>query len=157
MPLVAIAAATYTPTPRTDLSLVGRGYRVHVGRGDPDDNIDSSNTWEADRHIPMHSNATSEGECGGSGRGTRVFYTPGSAQGEELAMYLKEKVDDASPGSPDSYTSSTAYDEMLYPNAKVAYLEAEFHNWTTGKNWLVDYEEWSWRIGYAVDLHLNYP
>lgn len=38
-----------------------------------------------------------------------------------------------------------------------AYLEAEFHDWWGGKNWLVDYASWSWRVGWAVDAHLDYP
>jgi hypothetical protein len=156
MPLVAIAAATYSPTPRWDLSLTGRGYRVHVGRGDPDDNVDSADAWGADRYIALHSNASGSAQCGGSGRGTRVFYKSGSAQGEELAMFLAEKVGSASPGTPDYHTTHTFY-EITQPNAKTAYLETEFHDWTTGKNWLVSYEEWSWRIGYAVDEHLGYP
>jgi len=156
MPLVAIAAATFSPTPRANLSLVGRGYRVHVGRGDPDDNVDSSNAWAADRHIALHSNASGNEQCGGVGRGTRVFYKSGSAQGEELAMFLAEKVGDASPGTPDYPATHTFY-ELLESDAKAAYLEAEFHDWTQGKNWLIDYEEWSWRIGYAVDEELGYP
>jgi N-acetylmuramoyl-L-alanine amidase len=142
-------------------SLQDRGYKVRVGKGDPDDNVERSNSWNADRHIPMHSNASGSAQCGGSGRGTRVFYYPGSTKGEDLARKLKNKVGEvcscSSPGSPDSISTNSSFYELTRTNAKTAYLEAEFHDWWGGVNWLVDYETWSWLIGFAVDEHLGYP
>ncbi len=137
-------------------SLQDRGYRVRVGKGDPDDNVDRSNAWNADRHIAMHSNASGNAQCGGSGRGTRVFYYSGSTQGQDLAGRLRTHVGASSPGEPDSISTHTFY-ELSETTAKAAYLEAEFHDWTGGANWLEDYQSWSWKVGYAVDVHLNYP
>jgi hypothetical protein len=106
----------------------------------------------------LHSNASGQDQCGGSGRGTRVFYYPGSTQGQNLSDKLRDTVGWSSPGEPDTIISQTnPFHELAFTNAKAAYLETEFHDWWGGKNWLVDYESWSWRIGYGVDLHLDYP
>lgn len=73
-------------------SLVDRGYRVRIGHGDPGNAVTRSNNWGSDRHISMHSNASGQDQCGGSGRGTRVFYYPGSTNGQDLAGALRDTV-----------------------------------------------------------------
>lgn len=141
-------------------SLWDRGYKVRVGRGDPDDNTERSNSWGSNRHIPLHSNAHSMSTgCGFSTGGTQVFYSPGSSNGQNLANKLENKVGPSSPGSGslEYVASNTGLYELNQTTMPAAYLEAEFHDWVTGKNWLKDYSSWGWRIGWAVDVHLGYP
>lgn len=89
-------------------------------------------------------------------KGTIVFYYPGSSNGQDLATKLKNKVGDVSPGTNDHIATETFY-ELANTTMPAAYLEAEFHDWTSGKNWLVDYSSWDWRVGWAVDVHFGYP
>lgn len=142
-------------------NLVERGYKVRVGQGDPDDNTRRSNNWgtKKRRHIPLHSNARGSDKCGGVGDdgGTIGFYYPGSSKGQDLAKKLKNKVGALSPGTKYENVTTASFYELKYTEMPAAYLEAEFHDWWNGKNWLQDHGSWPWRIGYAVDLHLNYP
>ena len=143
--------------------LAHRGYYVRVGAADPDDNVRRSNSFGTDRHIVFHSNgSTNDGvACQGSVGGTRSFYYRSSSgwespNGKALAEQLRLRVGANSPGAPDLKSGSLLY-ELRKTSAPAAYLEAEFHDWSPGKDWLVDYETWSWRIGWAVDMHLGYP
>lgn len=138
-------------------SLWDRGYKVRVGRGDPDDNVQHSNNWGSNRHIPLHSNAHGNDQCGASNGGTIAFYYPGSGTGEDLARALKNKVGDSSPGGANERVDTANLYELSATSMPAAYLEAEFHDWMRGKDWLVDYSSWAWRIGWAVDVHLGYP
>jgi hypothetical protein len=157
LPLVAGEAASGAGTDLKD-----RGYRVRVGRADPDENVSRSNGWGTDsmkRHISIHSNASSNPACPpGAGRGTRTFYY--SATGHDLADDLWDTIKAASPGADgtraNSVKSSSLY-ELKETDAVAAYVEAEFHDWPGGVTWLEDYDTWSWRIGWAVDVHLGYP
>lgn len=141
---------------------VDRGYKVRVGHGDPDDNVQRSNGWGAggsDRHIVLHSNAHPKSTgCGFSNGGTIVFYYPGSSNGQDLATKLKNKLGGVSPGDTFEKTESTTeLYELNQTTMPAAYVEAEYHDWVQGKNWLLDYSIWDWRIGWAVDVHLGYP
>lgn len=138
-------------------SLLDRGYRVRVGHGDPDDNIERSNRWPSDRHIALHSNAHGSAQCGATSGGTLAFYDAGRPHSVDLARKLSNKVGGDSPGGNDDAVAHGNLYELNQSNSPPAYLETEFHDWQKGKNWLVDYESWSWYLGYAVDVHLGYP
>ncbi len=142
--------------------LMNRGYYVRVGAADPDENTTRSNGWgpaSKRRHIPMHSNASSNAPCpNGGADGTRVFYC--SSGGADLAAELAYTIGASSPGSPDvtvPQPCSSAFYEIRKTTAVTAYLETEFHTWYSGTAWLTDYETWAWRVGWAVDRHLGYP
>lgn len=135
-----------------------RGYKVRVGHAGYQNNSARSNNWGSKRHIPLHSNAAGSSQCSGGGGGTITFYKPGCGLCEDLARKLKNKIGEDSAGSAYEYVASNgSLYELNNANMKAAYVEANFHTWNPGKNWLVDYESWSWRIGYGVDVHLGYP
>ena len=139
-------------------SLQDRGYKVRIRHGTLTEGVARSNGWPSDRHIPLHSNARSGSQCGYSSGGTQTFYYPGSTRGQDLARKLKNLIGEVSPGAAlESVSTRSDLYELYATSMPAAYLEAEFHDWTQGKNWLVSYPDWSWRIGYAVDLHLGYP
>jgi hypothetical protein len=138
-------------------SLRDRGYKVRVGHGDPDDNTDRSNAWDADRHIALHSNAHGSAPCGASEGGTVVFHYPGSALGQDLAQELLATVGPSSPGTQSERVDTATFHELSYTAAPAAYLEAEFHDWMAGVTWLRDFESWAFRVAAAVDAHLGYP
>lgn len=122
--------------------------------------VSDSNAWGAHIHIPIHSNAgTLNCSAGASYGGTYVVWqydhqTP-------LATRLRDSVGPSSPGTRDQIcyvTNCTPYTSLaeLNTNAQEAYLEADFHTYSLGVNWLRN-RTWQWRIGLAVDQHLGYP
>ncbi|HDH02623.1 MAG TPA: hypothetical protein ENH15_00070 [Actinobacteria bacterium] len=145
--------------------LRARGYYVRVGAADPDENVTRSNGWGSGskrRHIAIHSNANPDsGGCTSSpdDTGTKAFYW--SSSGKALAKSLLEKVGPASPGGESTTQADDLkkrnWHELTATSMVAAYLEAEFHDWSAGKNWLWAEQNWAWRIGWAVDTNLGYP
>lgn len=156
----------YDPT-APGRNLLARGYRVRIGRGTVQSAITNSNAWGADIHIPVHSNADVTGQCSrttASRFGTVVIYWSTSANGQALATQLRTTVGASSPGTSDQTCYNPGHPcttinlgELRDTSAVAAYLETEFHTWTTGYNWIYNSPTWAWRIGSGVDAHLNYP
>jgi N-acetylmuramoyl-L-alanine amidase len=131
-----------------------RGYAVRLGRADPDENTIRSNSWGANLHIAMHSNAsTSDGTtCSGTRSGTQVYWS--SSAGLDLAHKLKNALGPSSPGD-DSVIHGGFY-ELTKTHATAAYVEAAFHDRYEDTIWLTDYASWAWRIAQGVDEHLGF-
>lgn len=147
--------------------LVDRGYKVQIGTGTVSSAIANSNAWDAHAHIPIHSNAAVDFDCADtdpSRHGTVVIYANGSSSGQRLAGILEAAIDGYSPGTRDytcmnpgdPCTSFNRLGELHSTNAPSAYLEAEFHTWKTGTDWLTD-NNWQWLMGYTVDQFYGYP
>lgn len=147
--------------------LVARGYSVRLGTGVYWENKNSSNSWGADYHIPMHSNApgsTSSWDCTApynlstGASGTLLMHYPGSTGGSGLSNSLVTTIAGMSPGSgQDRAISSTCCTEITSTNAAAAYLESAFHTFNPDQDWLTTESNWGWRVGYGVDLYLGYP
>lgn len=149
----AIRATSYSQ--RSDL--LDRGYQVIIGDLTVGENIEDSNTYGANVHIPLHSNAKTE-TCTNattSGHGTNVYYT--STRGKTCATWLRDRVGALSPGTSDQVLSNSTWAELTATNAPACYLEAEFHTWNSGVTWLKNEEAWAFRIGWAVDDFFGYP
>jgi len=152
-------------------NLRARGYKVRIGRGTVQSAIDNSNAWGSTLHIPMHSNADVYNQCSRTNAasfGTVVIYWSTSSGGPNLASNLKSTVGSYSGATSPGTNDFTCYNpghpcttitlgELRYTSAVAAYMESEFHTWTTGYNWLNTSYQWAWRVGWAVDLHLGYP
>lgn len=143
--------------------LLARGYSVRVGTGTYVQNTSSSNSWGADYHIPMHSNAgtwdcTPPYDLNHGASGTYLMYYPGDTDGSGLSDELVYTIGSASPGMGfDRKESNTVFYELNSTNASAAYLESAFHTFQPDVDWLEDYSSWSWRVGWAVDRYLGYP
>lgn len=144
----------------TDLK--DRHYWIKVAWGiSASAKISDSNSWGADIHIPIHSNAQAQ-NCGAgvSYGGTDVIYQYSSQIA--FAADLKNAIGGSSPGTDDKicYTPTcsqySSLGELTQTYAKAAYLEAEFHTYSLGVTWLRN-RTWQWRIGYGVDTYLGYP
>jgi hypothetical protein len=160
----------YNPT-SSYRNLRARGYKVRIGRGTLQSAIDNSNAWGATLHIPMHSNADVAGQCSrttASRFGTVIIYWHTSSGGPNLAAKLRDTVGAYSGATSPGTNDFTCYNpghpcttitlgELRYTVAVAAYMESEFHTWTTGYNWLTQSWQWGWRVGWAVDSHLGYP
>jgi hypothetical protein len=152
-------------------NLRDRGYKVRIGNGTVSSAIANSNSWGADLHIPLHSNARDE-SCGNTT--ASVHGTWGIHEGnlfdellvEELVQWvgtIDTGLGQRSPGTNDvtcrtaDCTNFDSLGEIRETNAVSGYLELEFHTWQRGADYLANANRWSWRIAAAVDQFLDYP
>lgn len=138
-------------------SLVPRGYKVRIGQGTVGENISRSNSYGAHVHVPVHSNGADPVNCGDAdpGRfGTQVFWF--SSAGADCASHLFATLKDESPGTND-FTDRRSFSELSSTNATACYLEAEFHTWNKGTEWLKDNHLWAYRIAEGIDSYKGFP
>lgn len=121
-----IAAATATALKRC-------GFDVKVGKsGDTMQNrCSESDSFGADIHMPIHTNAYNGKVTGG----TRIFCLNSNGKGacDKVLKYLGA----ISPGTADSIKYETDLYEINVPRALTVYVECEFHDTTTGANWII--------------------
>lgn len=121
-----IAAATATALKRC-------GFDVKVGKsGDTMQNrCSESDSFGADIHMPIHTNAYNGKVTGG----TRIFCLNSNGKGacDKVLKYLGA----ISPGTADSIKYETGLYEINTPRALTVYVECEFHDTTTGANWII--------------------
>lgn len=94
--------------------------------------VTESNTWQADLHIPIHTNA-------GGGNGTVVFVYKKTAENCAKAQPIYNEVQAVTPGTidygvreyPDLY-------ELNATNAIAVYIEVDFHDNKTIAKWLIE-------------------
>ena len=122
-----IAAATATALRRC-------GFDVKVGKsGDTMQNrCSESDSFGADIHMPIHTNAYNGSYTGG----TRIFCLNSNGKGacDKVLKYLGA----ISPGTADSVRYETGLYEINVPSALTVYVECEFHDTTTGANWIIN-------------------
>ena len=122
-----IAAATATALKRC-------GFDVKVGKsGDTMQNrCSESDSFGADIHMPIHTNAYNGSYTGG----TRIFClnSNGKSACDKVLKYLGA----ISPGTADSVRYETGLYEINVPRALTIYVECEFHDTTTGANWIIN-------------------
>ena len=122
-----IAAATATALKRC-------GFDVKVGKsGDTMQNrCSESDSFGADIHMPIHTNAYNGSYTGG----TRIFClnSNGKSACDKVLKYLGA----ISPGTADSVRYETGLYEINVPSALTVYVECEFHDTTTGANWIIN-------------------
>ena len=148
--------------------LLDRQYKVQIGTTTYQNAVANSNSWVADIHLVLHSNAipNATGTCAsrtGGNRGTNVIYHQNSSAGADLSQRTVDQVGPFSPGTNDykckQTDGCTRYDslfELSATNATAAYSETEFHDWGAGVQFLRR-TNWQTRFGEAIDGHLGYP
>lgn len=122
-----IAAAAATALKRC-------GFDVKVGKsGDTMQNrCSESDSFGADIHMPIHTNAYNGKVTGG----TRIFClnSNGKSACDKVLKYLGA----ISPGTADSIKYETGLYEINVPRALTVYVECEFHDTATGANWIIN-------------------
>lgn len=102
----------------------GQGYK---------ENVDESNAWGADLHIPIHTNA-------GGGAGTVVFVHGGTAKQMQYAKPIYDEVQAASPGTTDyGVRVNSGLYELGYTTATAVYIECEFHDRADLAAWIIEH------------------
>ena len=102
----------------------GQGYK---------ENVDESNAWGADLHIPIHTNA-------GGGAGTVVFVHGGTAKQMQYAKPIYDEVQAASPGTTDyGVRVNSGLHELGYTTGTAVYVECEFHDRADLAAWIIEH------------------
>lgn len=153
-----IQAATYGAGARENF--LERGYIVVIGNGTVRENISNSNGRDIAVHMPVHSNAFGRGlRCASNDRS--LFGTEGLYRYDRqrrCSSTIVSRIGPESPGTDDRIVPRTDLGELNEVNAVSCYLEAEYHIWGRGVNWLRDSDDWaSYLLGFVVDDFLDYP
>ena len=122
-----IAAATATALKRC-------GFEVKVGKsGDTMQNrCTESDSFGADIHMPIHTNAYNGSYTGG----TRIFCL--NSGGKKACNSVLKYLGAISPGTADSVRYETGLYEINVPKALTVYVECEFHDTSTGASWIIN-------------------
>ena len=94
--------------------------------------IAESNTWGADLHIPIHTNA-------GGGQGTVVFVYNKNTTNMKFAEPIYREVQAVTPGGIDyGIRENPGLAELNSTNAIAVYVEADFHDNKEIAKWLIE-------------------
>lgn len=110
------------------------GFEVKVGKsGDTMQNrCSESDSFKADIHMPIHTNAYNGKLTGG----TRIFCL--NSNGKKACESVLKTLGAISPGSTDAVSYQTGLYEINVPAALTVYVECEFHDTKTGANWIIN-------------------
>lgn len=113
--------------------LKANGYTVKVGSQSIGyvGRVKESNSWGADVHIPIHTNA-------GGGDGTLVMSYTGYTNNKYVKNVYNE-VAKVSPGKDDGIRVRTNLYEITETIALCVYVECEFHDNATLANWIISH------------------
>ena len=96
--------------------------------------IKESNSWGADLHIPIHTNAFD-----GRASGTVVFVYSNASANRMLADPIYKAVQAAAPGTTDyGVRAHSDLAELNSTNAIAVYIEVDFHDNPSIAKWLVE-------------------
>lgn len=111
------------------------GVKVMVGQYDTMANrVAASNRFEADLHVPIHTNAAN-----GNASGTRVFCykeDPASA-GYRACKAVLDVLGPVTLGAPDLVRANPHLFEVKYPFAPTVYIEVDFHDVPHIAEWII--------------------
>lgn len=110
------------------------GFEVKVGKsGDNMQNrCNESDSFNADIHMPIHTNAYNGQVTGG----TRIFCL--NSNGRNACQAILNELGKISPGTADSISYQTGLYEINVPKALTVYVECEFHDTKTGSDWVIN-------------------
>jgi len=113
------------------------GFEVKAGlSGTMYDRVAESNVWNADAHIPIHSNASN-----GKVAGFRGFGYDTTGEGYRLAGAIMETLTPVMPRTSDGLSAQPQLYEIKASNAPCAYLEIGFHNNPEEAQFIIDHTE----------------
>lgn len=95
--------------------------------------INESNSWGADLHVPIHTNAYNGKITGG----TMVMVYSNSGENAKAAKAIKSALDPLTPGSDYAIQTRTDLAELRSTKAIAVYVECEFHDTATGANFII--------------------
>lgn len=115
-------------------ALIRCGFDVKAGMdGTMYTRTRESNSWGADLHIPIHTNAWK-----GLLQGTRMFCSSVSGEGGKACKAIYDVLAPLVPGESDGIRTET-FHEITATNAPCAYVEAAFHDHVEQAQWIIDH------------------
>ena len=97
-------------------------------------NIGESNSWNADLHIPIHTNAYNGKLTGG----TLVMIYSNETENKKVGMSILNEVAPISPGNDYTLRTNPELAELNSTKAIAVYVECEFHDSKEGSNWIIN-------------------
>lgn len=99
-----------------------------------DKRIQQSNSWGADVHIPIHTNAYN-----GTVAGTRMFCYAIPGTGYDICKSVMAALAPITPGGSDNITTAR-FAEILRADAPTVYIEVGFHDNAEEAQWIIDHK-----------------
>lgn len=116
-------------------SLERCGFEVKLEQYDTMQNrVAHSNTWGANMHIAIHTNAFN-GKIGG----TRVFYFSDNGYGNVASQAVYDELKALTPGKSDNISASPGLYELKATKATAIYVETEFHDVPEYAKWIIEH------------------
>lgn len=122
-----IAAACEVALKRCGFEVVNGSYGTMYER------VAESNSWCADLHVPIHTNAYD-----GKVSGTRVFCFNTTGEGYKAAVCVFNALAPVTPGTSESVTPNQDLYEVDYASAPTVYIEVEFHDVAACAKWIIE-------------------
>lgn len=97
------------------------------------DRVRESNAWDADLHLPIHTNAFNK-----KLKGTRMFCSSLTGEGGKACKAILDELKPVVPGESDGIKVESFY-EITASNAPCAYCEAAFHDNAEQAQWIIDH------------------
>lgn len=95
--------------------------------------VEASNSWGADLHMPIHTNAYNGKVTGG----TLVMLYSVTGENEKAGKEVLKEVGAISVGKNYPLRQNKELYELSQTNATAVYLEVEFHDTMSGANWIL--------------------
>lgn len=100
------------------------------------DRVRESDSWGADIHLPIHTNAFN-----GKVMGTRIFSWDTSGVGYKVSKAIMETLAPITIGTSDNVTAYPSLYEINTPKAATSYVEVAFHDNAEEAKWIVEHTE----------------
>lgn len=98
--------------------------------------VAASNSWGADLHLPVHSNAYN-----GKVAGTRMIAYDTTGAGYKACKAIYNRLAPITPGTSENISANASLYEIKYPNAPTAYVEVDFHDNATVAKWIIEHTD----------------
>lgn len=98
--------------------------------------VKESNSWGADLHVPLHTNAFN-----GKVSGTRIFTYDTAGKGYQCAKKVFAYLAPATPGASESISADATLYEVRNTTAPCVYVESEFHDVAIVAKWIIEHVE----------------
>lgn len=98
--------------------------------------VAESNAWEADLHLPIHTNAFD-----GSVAGLRIMVSQKGGEAEQIAKAIMDALAPITPGTSDGISTYPGLYEIKSSKASCVYVEVGFHDNPEEAQWIIDHTE----------------
>lgn len=96
--------------------------------------VAESNTWGADLHIPIHTNAFN-----GNVGGTRMFYYSETSKGKDACKKIFDRLAPVTPGTSENIKSYPELYELRKTTGIAVYIEVDFHDVPSIAKWIIEH------------------